>query len=169
MKRVALIGCGGIGNYHLGHLLQFDDVKVAGACDLIAERAEGVAAKTGGQAFTDFRRMYDTVKPDMVFVCVPPTQHGEIELESVKRGIPMFIEKPIALDLATTVTTNSPRVSNVWPTRSPLSSIPLPTSHCTSCSGSSVSTQKIVWNGAGLTSISGCECIVMGKGNGSGA
>ncbi|NLV75345.1 MAG: Gfo/Idh/MocA family oxidoreductase [Chloroflexi bacterium] len=99
MKRVALIGCGGIGNYHLGHLLQFDDVKVAGACDLIAERAEGVAAKTGGQAFTDFRRMYDTVKPDMVFVCVPPTQHGEIELESVKRGIPMFIEKPIALDL----------------------------------------------------------------------
>ena len=39
-KRVAIVGCGGIGGYHLGHLVQFTDiVELVGFCDLIPERA----------------------------------------------------------------------------------------------------------------------------------
>ena len=38
---VAIIGCGGIGGYHLSHLKTFGDIaKVTGFCDLIRERAE---------------------------------------------------------------------------------------------------------------------------------
>ena len=100
MKKLAIIGCGGIGQYHLGHFLQFKDIELAGFCDLILERAESFVEKSGsGQAFTDFKAMYDAVEPDMVFICVPPTQHGEIELETIRRKIPFFVEKPIALDL----------------------------------------------------------------------
>jgi predicted dehydrogenase len=44
--------------------------------------------------------MYDAVKPDMVFICVPPYCHGEIEMETIARGIHMFVEKPVALDMA---------------------------------------------------------------------
>lgn len=40
MKKLALIGCGGIGGYHLGHFLQFEDIELAGFCDIIPERAE---------------------------------------------------------------------------------------------------------------------------------
>ena len=100
MKKLAVIGCGGIGSYHLGHLVEFKDIELVGFCDLILERAEKFAeiAKCG-KAFVDFKEMYDAVKPDMVFICVPPYKHGEIEFESVKRGIHMFIEKPVALDL----------------------------------------------------------------------
>ena len=47
MKKLALIGCGGIGEYHLGHFLQFKDIALAGFCDLVLERG-GVCAK-GGQ------------------------------------------------------------------------------------------------------------------------
>jgi predicted dehydrogenase len=43
--------------------------------------------------------MYDKVKPDLVFICVPPACHGNIEFETIKRGIPFFVEKPLALDL----------------------------------------------------------------------
>jgi len=43
--------------------------------------------------------MYDEIQPDMVFICIPPYCHGEIELETIKRGIPFFVEKPLALDL----------------------------------------------------------------------
>ena len=32
MKKLALIGCGGIGEYHLGHFLQFKDIALAGFC-----------------------------------------------------------------------------------------------------------------------------------------
>ena len=101
MKKLALIGCGGIGTYHLGHLLQFTDiVELAGFCDLIPERAQSFAEKTGGKAYTDYKVMYDDIKPDIVFICVPPYCHGEIEYETIRRGIHFFCEKPVALDLS---------------------------------------------------------------------
>ena len=100
MKKLAIIGCGGIGTYHLEHFIEYTDIELAGFCDLIPERAQSFVEKAGcGQAFTDFRVMYDTVKPDMVFICVPPYCHGDIEFETIRRGIPMFVEKPVALDL----------------------------------------------------------------------
>ena len=89
MKKLAIIGCGGIGGYHLGHFLQFTDiVELAGFCDLIPERAENFQKKAGtGKAYTDYRVMLDEVKPDMVFVCIPPYCHGQIEFDLIERGI----------------------------------------------------------------------------------
>lgn len=92
MKKLAMVGCGGIGSYHLEHFLKYTDIELAGFCDLILERAEGFVQKAGcGQAFVDFREMYDTVKPDMLFICVPPTSHGDIEMEAIARGIPFGV------------------------------------------------------------------------------
>lgn len=101
MKKVAMIGCGGIGEYHLGHLTQFTDIiELAGFCDLVIEKAERFVKVAGsGRAFADFRDMYDKINPDIVFICVPPTQHGDIEYETISRGIHFFVEKPVALDL----------------------------------------------------------------------
>lgn len=100
MKKLAVIGCGGIGEYHLGHFMKYTDVELAGFCDLIPERAQAFVEKSGsGKAFTDWREMYDEISPDMVFICIPPYCHGEIEFETIRRGIPMFVEKPVALDL----------------------------------------------------------------------
>lgn len=99
-NKLAVIGCGGIGGYHLGHFLQFEDIELVGFCDLIEERAEDFVERAGqGQAFTDYKAMYDAVEPDMVFICVPPSEHGEIEFETIRRGIHFFVEKPLALDL----------------------------------------------------------------------
>ena len=100
-KKLALIGCGGIGSYHLGHFLGFTDIiELVGFCDLIPERAESFAKKAGcGKVFTNYLDMYDEVKPDIVFICIPPYCHGEIEFETIRRGIPFFVEKPLALDL----------------------------------------------------------------------
>ena len=100
MKKLAMIGCGGIGSYHLDHFVEYTDVELAGFCDLIPERAEAFVKRAGsGKAYTDWRVMYDEVKPDMVFICVPPYAHGEIEFETIRRKIPFFVEKPLGLDL----------------------------------------------------------------------
>jgi predicted dehydrogenase len=100
MKRLALIGCGLIGEYHLNHLKQFNDIELVGFCDIIQERAETFAEKAGkGKAFTCFMDLYNETKPDMLFVCIPPYAHGDIEREAIKRGIHMFIEKPVTLDM----------------------------------------------------------------------
>ena len=100
MKKLAMIGCGGIGSYHLGHFLNFKDIELAGFCDLIIERAESFGKSAGsGKAYTDFMQMYNEVEPDMVFICIPPSCHEFIELETIRRGIPFFVEKPLALDM----------------------------------------------------------------------
>jgi len=101
MKKLAIIGCGGIGNYHMKHFLQFTDfVELAGFCDLIPERAQAFQEMAGtGKAYTDYKVMLDEVKPDMVFICIPPYCHGEIEFDLIERGIHFFVEKPLALDL----------------------------------------------------------------------
>ena len=102
MKKLAMIGCGGIGSYHLGHFLQLRDlVELAGFCDLLLPRAEAFVKKAGsGRAYDDFITMYDEVRPDLVFICVPPYAHGQIEFETIRRGIPFFVEKPVALDMS---------------------------------------------------------------------
>lgn len=100
MKKLAMIGCGGIGSYHLGHFLQFNDIELAGFCDLIKERADSFVERAkSGKAFTYYKDMLDEIKPDMVFICIPPYCHGEIENELIDRDIPFFCEKPVGLDL----------------------------------------------------------------------
>lgn len=100
-KRLAIIGCGGIGTYHLGHFMQYGDIiELVGFCDLIREKAESFQKQAGcGEVFTDFKEMYDTVHPDIVFICIPPYKHGDVEKETIKRGIPFFVEKPVALKM----------------------------------------------------------------------
>ena len=101
MKKLALIGCGGIGEYHLKNFLQLTDiVELAGFCDIIPERAERFVELAGsGKAYDNYLTMYDEVQPDMVFICIPPYCHGEIEFETIRRNIPFFVEKPLALEL----------------------------------------------------------------------
>ena len=105
MKKIALIGCGGIGRHHTRCLIQFDDIEIVGMCDLVLSRAEDFlrryvhAKHKNCRAFSDYREMYDDAKPDAVFVCVPPNVRGVIEFEAIKRGIHLFVEKPMTLDL----------------------------------------------------------------------
>lgn len=101
MKKLCLIGCGGIGKQHLYEILRLrDQVEVVGLCDFDEERAVKLAKTTEqGKAYTDYVKMLDETCPDMAFVCVPPYCHGEIEFKLIRRGIPFFVEKPVAIDL----------------------------------------------------------------------
>ncbi len=101
MKKLAIIGCSSIGKYHLERLVKFKDtIEFVGFCDLVPEKAQEFCDFAGsGQAFTDYREMYNTVNPDMVFICLPPFAHGEVEYETIRRGIHFFVEKPMALNI----------------------------------------------------------------------
>ena len=98
--KIALIGCGGIGEYHLSHLVEFPDVELVGFCDVIVERAENFVSRTGsGRAYDHYTKLLEHESPDGVFLCVPPYAHGEIEFALIERDIHMFVEKPVALDI----------------------------------------------------------------------
>jgi predicted dehydrogenase len=98
--KVAFVGCGNICNFHLSHLVQFDDVAYVGFMDIRPERAAEKAAQVGGApVFADTITLLDQAKPDALYICVPPDQHGFIEFEAIKRGIPFLVEKPMALSM----------------------------------------------------------------------
>lgn len=102
--RLAFIGCGGIVRSHLDHgLKDFEDVEFVGWCDLKEEAAEARREQVGGQGkiYTDAARMLDEVKPDAVYIMLPPYAHGPSEELVLERNLPFFVEKPVAIDLKT--------------------------------------------------------------------
>ncbi len=102
MKRVALIGCGEISKMHTNDFNVLSDIITpVGFCDVIRERAEAANERCGGVAkvYTDYKMMLDEVKPDIVFIAVPPYCHGEMEFELIERNIPFMVQKPMALDI----------------------------------------------------------------------
>ncbi len=101
MVRLAFVGCGSIQQVHYRNLTTLDEIEFVGHCDTERDRAQEAAAQYGGEAYTDYRVMFEEVKPHAVYVAVPPYAHGDIEIEAARKGIHLFIEKPIALDCAT--------------------------------------------------------------------
>lgn len=98
--KLAIVGCGGISNWHLSHLINFEDVDFVGFCDIIPERADAMVTKTGmGKRYVDYVQMFDETQPEAIYICVPPHCHGAIEFEAIKRGIHFLVEKPMALDI----------------------------------------------------------------------
>jgi predicted dehydrogenase len=95
---LAIIGCGRFANrVHYPALTTFDDVEIAGICDL----DEGRLNATGdhwriASRFADYRRMLEKVRPDGVYVIMPEEGRAQIVREVLQRGHPVFIEKPPA-------------------------------------------------------------------------
>ena len=100
--RVGFIGCGGIARYHAGNLLKMDDVEIVAVYDPVEEQMDKMLAMTsGGRKYSGYLDMYDNAELDAVYVCIPPYLHRDIEVEAAKRGINMYIEKPVATDMET--------------------------------------------------------------------
>ena len=102
--RVGLIGAGFIGGRHLGNLLGFDDVRVVAVADAQLERAREAAARCDARAYADYAEMLDRERLDALYLCVPPFAHGAPEAAAIERGLPFFVEKPLATDLETAET-----------------------------------------------------------------
>jgi predicted dehydrogenase len=95
--RVGLIGAGAIARSHLGILADIPDVSVAAVCDLSPAVAEETAAAAGGSsAYGDPGAMLASEELDAVFVCTPPGAHLAAAKPVFDRGLPVYLEKPLA-------------------------------------------------------------------------
>lgn len=98
--RIGFIGAGGMAETHLKNMKENPHATVAAVCDVVEERAAHAAAKYDAVAYTDFKEMLDKERLDALFVCVPPFAHVDIEETAASRGIHLFVEKPVGLDVA---------------------------------------------------------------------
>jgi predicted dehydrogenase len=94
--RAGIIGAGWIGRQHASTLAGLDGVTLAAVCDIDQGRAEGLAAGSGAQVYTDWEAMLAGAALDAVWVCTPPRLHLAPAVAALDRGIPLYLEKPIA-------------------------------------------------------------------------
>ncbi len=99
--RIAFVGAGNHATESLypniAHIPEFDLVAV---CDLDENRARYAARKYGApEWFTDVEAMLDKAQPAGVCVCGPAEMHYQVGLQVLRRGIPLFTEKPPGLTL----------------------------------------------------------------------
>jgi predicted dehydrogenase len=101
MIKASLIGAGQIARQHLSCLRELPGVEVAGVCDLSPAMAESAAERFGIPAwYTDFRRMLDEVRPDVVHVTTPPTSHFPLAMAALDAGAHVVVEKPATVTFA---------------------------------------------------------------------
>ncbi|MEW4284719.1 Gfo/Idh/MocA family protein [Priestia koreensis] len=99
--RVGVIGAGSIAaDAHIPFLLNIPHVTIAAIADLQRKRAEEVAAQFNIPSFyRDAVEMLEKEKLDGVFICTSNHSHIPLALEAAKRGVHVFIEKPIGVSL----------------------------------------------------------------------
>ncbi|MDF2440573.1 MAG: hypothetical protein JWN98_1557 [Abditibacteriota bacterium] len=100
--RVGLIGCGGIANAHAKVLQELEQTRLVALCDVAPERAHDFNTRYAGgaaQAYPDYSAMFEGEKLDIVYICLPPFAHRDEVEQAAQRGVHVFIEKPIALDM----------------------------------------------------------------------
>ena len=100
--RIAFVGAGNHATEalypNISHIPEFDLVAV---CDLVSDKARYAARRFGAlEWFADVGTMLDHVAPQGVCICGPPEMHLKVGLQVLRRGIPIFIEKPPAPTLS---------------------------------------------------------------------
>ncbi len=97
--RVAVIGAGGVARRHVEVLSGLPGVAVTAVADPVRDSAESLASLCGATAHQSVDEALEGAEVDAVYVCVPPFAHGEPEKAVLARGLPLFVEKPLAVGL----------------------------------------------------------------------
>ena len=96
-----MIGAGVMANrVHYPSLASFEDVEIAGICDIDTERLHTTADKYGIEnRYIDYSEMVEKVAPDAVYVIGQPHIMYDIWTWCLEHGQNMYIEKPMGISL----------------------------------------------------------------------
>ena len=98
--RVGFVGVGGRARSHLAAVSTVEGAQIVAVTDIDGERARSVADQYGAAAYTNTEEMLDAQPIDAVWVVTPPSFHREPVVEAATRGVNVYLEKPVALNLS---------------------------------------------------------------------
>jgi predicted dehydrogenase len=95
--RIAVVGCGHLGQIHARLLAGRDDVELVAVVDPVAEARDRVAAAHGCRSLAEPRDLVGLV--DAAVVAAPTGRHAAVSVPLLEAGIDLLVEKPIAADV----------------------------------------------------------------------
>src|SRR5690348_3644827 len=96
---VGIVGAGWIAESHYRILGSLAGADVVAVCDVDRERAEALASGTGARVYVDWHDLLDREDLAALVICTPPLTHRELAIAALDRGLPIYLEKPIARTL----------------------------------------------------------------------
>ena len=97
-KKAAVIGYGGMGGWHVDHILKSDVVELAGIYDIKEEKQE-LARSRGIRAYSSREELLADPEIEMVTIATPNDVHEEIAIAALEAGKNVLSEKPVTLSL----------------------------------------------------------------------
>lgn len=94
--QIAIIGLGGMGNWHRELLETIDGIEVCGSYDIKAER-QHFASEKGIYPYESFDEVLADENCDMVLVATPNHLHKEIAIKAMQHGKHVVCEKPAVM------------------------------------------------------------------------
>ena len=97
--KVAVIGIGKMGMLHAGILNGLDGIDLTAVTETTKFLTGAIQSlKPELNVFHDYEAMLDESKPDAVVIATPVHLHVPMGMACAERGIPFFMEKPLALN-----------------------------------------------------------------------
>lgn len=97
--RIGFIGAGFMAGIHAKNLINFPGITIAGVVSSARSAGNFAEKYPGCQIYPDYRNLINEGALDAVIITLPPFAHsGEVEY-AAEKGVAVFIEKPIALNL----------------------------------------------------------------------
>ena len=96
--KLAVIGTGHLGRIHARLAKGLENVELVGIVDPVPAARNAVAEEVGAQPFADHRELIGQI--DGAIVATPTATHHEVGMDLLRSGVHVFVEKPIAFDVA---------------------------------------------------------------------
>lgn len=94
--KVAIVGCGAVAKNHGKALENNEYASLVAVCDIERKKAEAFSALYGGEVYENYKDLF-SLDLDVIHVVTPHNTHPEIAMDSLKAGINVFCEKPLAI------------------------------------------------------------------------
>ena len=109
--RVGLLGCGRVAqSVHLPLLTQLPAAELVALAEVDpGRRAAAQRLAPAARAFADYHDLLDLAELDAVVVCLPSALHASAAQATLGRGLPLYLEKPLATRLE-----DGARVVEAW-------------------------------------------------------
>lgn len=96
MKNLAVVGYGGMGDWHCSFAQKSDVVKLKGIYDIKQERID-LAQSRNISVYDSFEDVLMDQEIDLVTIAVPNDQHKNLAIECMNHGKHVIVEKPVTL------------------------------------------------------------------------